>query len=93
MSGTIIRRDSVNAWPNRVSQVCNFIKDEKPDLLGMQEVLWHQYMVLDSLLTDYTSVGVGRDDGARGGEMNPVFFRKDKFDMVRTITFWLSRYS
>ena len=22
--------------------------------------------------------------------MNPVFFRKDKFDMVRTITFWLS---
>jgi endonuclease/exonuclease/phosphatase family metal-dependent hydrolase len=82
--------DSVNAWPNRVSQVCKFINDEKPDLLGMQEVLWHQYVVLDSLLADYTSVGVGRDDGARGGEMNPVFFRKDKFDMVRTITFWLS---
>lgn len=83
-------RDSVNAWPYRASQVCNFIKAEKPDLLGMQEVLWHQYLVLDSLLTDYTSVGVGRSDGARGGEMNPVFFRKDKFDMVRTITFWLS---
>jgi endonuclease/exonuclease/phosphatase family metal-dependent hydrolase len=83
-------KDSVNAWPNRASQVCNFIKDEKPDLLGMQEVLWHQYEVLDSLLTDYSSVGVGRDDGARGGEMNPVFFRKEKFDMVRTITFWLS---
>ena len=83
-------RDSVNAWPYRASQVCNFIKAEKPDLLGMQEVLWHQYLVLDSLLTDYTSVGVGRSDGAREGEMNPVFFRKDKFDMVRTITFWLS---
>ena len=47
-------------------------------------------MVLDSALTDYTSVGVGRDDGAKGGEMNPVFFRKERFDMVRTITFWLS---
>jgi endonuclease/exonuclease/phosphatase family metal-dependent hydrolase len=82
--------DSVNAWPYRISQVGNLIKTEKPDLLGMQEVLWHQYVVLDSLLTDYTSVGVGRDDGAKGGEMNPVFFRKDKFDMVRTITFWLS---
>jgi endonuclease/exonuclease/phosphatase family metal-dependent hydrolase len=82
--------DSINAWPNRALQVCNFIKDERPDLLGMQEVLWHQYIVLDSLLTEYTSVGVGRDDGARGGEMNPVFFRKDKYDMVRTITFWLS---
>lgn len=83
-------QDSINAWENRASQVCNFIADERPDLLGMQEVLWNQFVVLDSLLTDYTSYGVGRDDGKRGGEMNPVFFRKDKFDMARTITFWLS---
>jgi len=83
-------RDSINAWPNRASQVSSFIKNENPDILGMQEVLWHQYEFLDSTLTDYTSIGVGRDDGAREGEMNPVFFRKDRFDMVRTITFWLS---
>jgi endonuclease/exonuclease/phosphatase family metal-dependent hydrolase len=83
-------RDSMNAWPNRVAQVCDFIKDEKPDLLGMQEVLHRQYVILDSALTGYTSVGVGRDDGAKGGEMNPVFFRKERFDLIRTITFWLS---
>ncbi len=46
--------------------------------------------LLDSVLTDYSSVGVGRSDGAKAGEMNPVFFRKDRFDMVRTKTFWLS---
>jgi endonuclease/exonuclease/phosphatase family metal-dependent hydrolase len=83
-------RDSINAWPGRASQVCNYIMNEKPDILGMQEVLWRQFEVLDSALTDYTSSGVGRDDGARGGEMNPVFFRKERFDLVRTITFWLS---
>ena len=83
-------RDSINAWPNRAAQLCEFIKNEKPDLIGMQEVLLRQYVILDSALTDYTSVGVGRDDGAKGGEMNPVFFRKDRFDMIRTITFWLS---
>jgi endonuclease/exonuclease/phosphatase family metal-dependent hydrolase len=83
-------QDSINAWTGRAEQVCNFILTEKPDILGMQEVLWHQYVVLDSVLTDYSSVGEGRDDGARGGEMNPLFFRKDKFDIVRTITFWLS---
>jgi endonuclease/exonuclease/phosphatase family metal-dependent hydrolase len=33
---------------------------------------------------------VGRGDGAKAGEMNSVFFRKDRFDMVRTKTFWLS---
>ena len=27
---------------------------------------------------------------AKGGEMNPIFYRKERFDMVRTITFWLS---
>ena len=52
--------DSVNAWPERASQVCNFIINEKPDIIGMQEVLWNQYKVLDSVLTDYSSVGVGR---------------------------------
>jgi endonuclease/exonuclease/phosphatase family metal-dependent hydrolase len=66
--------------------------NEKPDILGMQEVLWHQYKALDSILVDYASVGVGRNDGARDGEMNPVFFRKEKFDMVRNITFWLSDF-
>lgn len=83
-------RDSINAWPNRASVVCDFIKNESPDILGLQEVLVHQYNFLDSVLTDYGSVGIGRDDGARSGEMNPVFFKKEKFDQVRTITFWLS---
>jgi endonuclease/exonuclease/phosphatase family metal-dependent hydrolase len=82
--------DSLNAWPKRAQQVCSFIVKEKPDILGMQEVLYRQFEVLDSALTEYTSTGVGREDGARAGEMNPVFFRKDRFDMVRTITFWLS---
>ncbi len=82
--------DSINAWPNRAEIVCDFLKDEKPDLLGMQEVLLHQYEALDSALEDYMSIGVGRNDGAKSGEMNPIFFRKERFDLVRTITFWLS---
>jgi endonuclease/exonuclease/phosphatase family metal-dependent hydrolase len=82
--------DSIYAWPQRANQVCSFILKENPDILGMQEVLWSQYIYIDSALTGYASVGVGRDDGAREGEMNPVFFRKEKFDIVRTITFWLS---
>jgi endonuclease/exonuclease/phosphatase family metal-dependent hydrolase len=84
--------DSINSWTARATQVCNFIVTEKPDILGLQEVLWNQYQVLDSVLADYSSVGVGRNDGARAGEMNPVFFRKDKFDMIRSITFWLSDF-
>ncbi len=83
-------QDSMNAWPNRASLVTRFIKEEKPDLLGMQEVLLAQYEYLDSVLTGYVSVGVGRTDGAKAGEMNPVFFKKERFDITRTKTFWLS---
>jgi endonuclease/exonuclease/phosphatase family metal-dependent hydrolase len=82
--------DSINAWPNRIALFDRFVSEEKPDILGLQEVLWHQYEVLDTILKEYNSVGVGRDDGARGGEMNPVFFLRARFDLVRTITFWLS---
>jgi endonuclease/exonuclease/phosphatase family metal-dependent hydrolase len=82
--------DSLYAWPKRTKIICNFLENEKPDLLGMQEVLPPQYEYLDSVLTDYSSVGVGRTDGAKEGEMNPVFFRKDRFELIRTRTFWLS---
>lgn len=84
------RRDSINAWPYRSSMVIDFMKNEKPDVIGMQEVLLHQYEALDSTLVEYGSVGVGRTDGAKGGEMNPLFFNRERFDMVRTKTFWLS---
>ena len=75
--------DSIYSWPKRASQVCDFILMEKPDVFGMQEVLWNQYQVLETILMDYSSVGVGQSDGAREGEMNPVFFRKEKFDLIR----------
>jgi len=83
-------RDSANAWPYRAAFLCRFLKEEEPDLIGMQEVLARQYEYLDSVMTDYSSIGVGRTDGAKGGEMNPVFFRKGRFDLIRTRTFWLS---
>ena len=83
-------RDSINAWPDRAEFLCSFLEEEMPDLIGMQEVLNHQYEYIDSALTDYSSVGVGRSDGVKQGEMNPVFFRKDRFDLIRSKTFWLS---
>jgi endonuclease/exonuclease/phosphatase family metal-dependent hydrolase len=82
--------DSANAWPARAAIVNNFIKSQQPDLFGLQEVLLHQYEYLDSVLADYGSVGVGRDDGIKEGEMTPVFYKKDRFDIVRTLSFWLS---
>ena len=81
---------SINAWPNRAPLVAGFINDQIPDLLGMQEVLWHQYQYLDSALIGYGSVAVGRDDGKQLGEACPVFYRLGRFSPVASGTFWLS---
>ena len=83
-------RDSINAWPNRAGIVAGFVNDQIPDLLGMQEVLWHQYRYLDSALTGYGSVAAGRDDGIRAGEACPVFYRLGRFERIEDGTFWLS---
>lgn len=83
-------RDSINAWPNRAGMVAGFINDQVPDLLGMQEVLWHQYEFLDTALIGYGSFAMGRDDGIRGGEACPVFYRLERFSPVDQGTFWLS---
>jgi endonuclease/exonuclease/phosphatase family metal-dependent hydrolase len=82
--------DSLNQWSDRAPIICNLINNEKPDIFGLQEVLYSQYGHLDSLLPDYGSAGVGRTDGIREGEMNPVYYLKERFDMIRNKTFWLS---
>lgn len=82
--------DSINAWPNRLGIVCDLLKKEKPDLLGLQEALWYQYEEIDSAISGYSSVSRGRDDGRRQGEMNSVFYNINRFDLVRDSTFWLS---
>jgi endonuclease/exonuclease/phosphatase family metal-dependent hydrolase len=70
--------------------VAAFIDEQIPDLFGMQEVLWHQYEYLHSVVPGYGSVAVGRDDGLRGGEACPVFWRLGRFERLADGTFWLS---
>jgi endonuclease/exonuclease/phosphatase family metal-dependent hydrolase len=82
--------DNINAWPKRLELVCDLLKNEKPDLLGLQEALWYQYEKIDSAISGYSSVSRGRDDGRRKGEMNSLFYNINRFDFVRDSTFWLS---
>ena len=82
--------DAPNDWPARSDFVRTFITEHSPDIFGLQEALSHQYNYLDTTLDEYRSIGVGRDDGDEKGEMNPVFFRKDRFCTLSYGTFWLS---
>ena len=82
--------DGKDIWENRRSTIVNFIKNENPDFLGLQEVNHAQLLFLNSNLSNYSFVGVGRDDGKTKGEYSPIFYNNNLFDLIKSDTFWLS---
>lgn len=82
--------DGANAWPNRKTMVADLIGYEAPDILGLQEVLLHQKKDLEAALPAYVFIGVARDDGMEQGEFSPLAFRRDRFTLLDSGTFWLS---
>lgn len=83
-------QDSSNYWDFRKEAVLAMIAQESPDAMGMQEVLPGQLHFLDSALSGYQRIGVGREDGKEEGECMAVFFKKDRFELVKSHTYWLS---
>ena len=82
--------DGQNNWRFRRERIAGVIKAQEVDVLGTQELLSNQFDDLSGLLTGYQGVGVGRLDGAESGEYCAVFFRKDRFTLLVSGTFWLS---
>lgn len=84
--------DLQNNWQYRKDSVAQFIHAHDLDVVGMQEVLHGQMEDLKERLPEYDAVGVGRDDGKEAGEYAPLFFKKDRFEVLDSNTFWLSQY-
>jgi endonuclease/exonuclease/phosphatase family metal-dependent hydrolase len=79
-------------WRYRKQQMAEWIKDSvSPDIICLQEVLFHQLTFLDSAWKgQFSYYGKGREDGEMKGEFSPIFFRKDRYELVRAVTHWLS---
>ena len=61
----------------------------RPDVVGMEEVTTNWRKWLDKNVFDDSYEGVGEARSA-GGEANPIYYRKDKFELIDSGTFWLS---
>ena len=77
-------------WSVRRDRVADYIKSNHIDVVGMQEVLHQQLQDLLQRLPEYDYVGVGRTDGKTKGEYSPIFFLKNKFEVLEKGNFWLS---
>lgn len=84
--------EGARAWRKRIVRIVGVIRDESPEVIGLQEAMQGQAADLRASLTDYDFVGAGRDDGAVAGEFTGILYRRDRFDRDAADhgTFWLS---
>jgi endonuclease/exonuclease/phosphatase family metal-dependent hydrolase len=82
--------DGEDAWPKRTELLFATIARYAPDLIGFQEVLADQHDAIVARMTGYGFSGVARNDGQRSGEWSNVGYRKDRFELLDSATFWLS---
>ncbi|RTE72505.1 hypothetical protein BHE90_013073 [Fusarium euwallaceae] len=88
--------DGEELWPIRrplMSAQLNYELAGRPDsLVCMQEVTYPQAMDLqDDFGDDWALIGGGRRDGAKKGELSPIFYRRSIWNLEQTKTYWLSK--
>ena len=79
-----------NGWGQRLPAIASLIQFNDWDIFGTQEVKHNQIEDLKQALPGYGYTGVGRDDGKEAGEYSAVWYKKDKFNLLQSHTFWLS---
>ena len=82
--------DDTPNWTQRRPHMARQIAFFEPDVLGVQEALIPMVAYLAEQAPAYDHYGLGRDDGREAGETTTLFWRRDRFEAVRTETLWCS---
>jgi endonuclease/exonuclease/phosphatase family metal-dependent hydrolase len=83
-------KDGENEWTARRAMLFDVIREQDPDVIGLQEALAFQIDEIVAAAPAYATVGVGRDDGGAKGEFAAILFRRSRFRIAEAGTFWLS---
>lgn len=96
MSFNILRGDlegPEHDWPVRRDACLSMIKAQEPHIFGLQECCWTQRRHILAANSLFDAVGVainGQTSGYTNVSSNPIFWRKDIFELQEWGTFWLS---
>lgn len=82
-------QDGINCFRFRKPGIVTAFAREQADVYCFQEVLPHVAAWLKEALPEYTVIGCGREKHL-DGERVILAFRKDRFDLMKMDTFWLS---
>jgi endonuclease/exonuclease/phosphatase family metal-dependent hydrolase len=83
--------DTGNLWVQRAPHVISLIRFHQFDIFGTQEGFRNQLNDIRAGLPEFEYYGAGRDDGREQGEHSAIFFRKDRFRLLKNGDFWLSQ--
>ncbi|MBF7092971.1 endonuclease/exonuclease/phosphatase family protein [Flavobacterium sp. ALJ2] len=84
-----VASDGENAWTNRKGFFTSQIQFYAPDIFGVQEAMPNQVNDIATALPSYNHVGIARE-GEGKGESSSIFYKKDRFLVQQSNTFWLS---
>ena len=81
--------DGEHAWPARRSRVADRIREQRPDVLAIQEALDFQLEELAPELEGYRKLGQHREGGLRG-EYSGLYVLEERIQVLESGEFWLS---
>mgnify|MGYP003291852729 CR=1 FL=1 len=81
--------DKTNSWALRYTATEEMLKDQAPDVFGVQEALEYQVRYIKEMC-GYECVGVGRENGKKAGEHMSIFWNKKTVSLLKWGTYWLS---
>lgn len=86
--------DGENYWDLRRPKVVSMIRFHDADIIGLQEAYRRQLDELSDDLKDFNWTGLCRTDGSKNptpdNEFSAILYRKSRFELLDTGTFWLS---
>ena len=84
------KADGPNQWSNRRDFAANMIRFYDIDIFGAQEVFANQMTDLQERLPEYGSIGIGLEDGKSKGQHDPIFWKKERFELLDHGFFWFA---
>ena len=84
------KADGENYWDCRKEDLVALVRRMDLDAFGLQEVCPDQARYLRENLPEFAFVGEHREADRTSGEASPVFYRRSRFEAVKSGTFWLS---
>lgn len=90
VSGHGADKGTPNAWDARKVDMVDLVRRLELDAFGAQEVRPNQARYMKKHLPEFAFVGDFREKDRKHGEASPVFYRKDRLELEKSDTFWLS---